>query len=245
VGSVSEKFLRTERILLVVGLALMALWFAVRLHRIIGSEAAVARFESGNTANSAGNGLTRSALIPGASVDFRLWSGKRISAYEESLGIEHDAALAILNIPKIDLEVPVFDGNDDVTLNRGVGRIRGTARIGEQGNLGIAGHRDGFFRGLERVSPEDLLELRRPGKKDRYAVTEIRIVTPEDVSDLKPTAVPTLTLVTGFPYYYVGYTPKRYIVTAQRESPHLSDSSAGAGITSGVANGTSNAGEEK
>jgi len=205
--SISEKFRRIERILLAIGLALVAVWVAARLHSMIGSDAAVAQFESRETAKPAHSAATQLARVLDAPVDFRLWSAERISAYEASLGIEHNAALAILRIPKIDLKVPVFDGTDDLTLNRGVGRIRGTARIGEQGNLGIAGHRDGFFRGLESVGPGDLLELRRPGQDDTYVVTEIRIVTPEDVSVLKPTAMPTLTLVTCFPFYYVGMLP--------------------------------------
>ena len=110
--------------------------------------------------------------------------------------------------------MPVFNDTDDLALNRGVGRILGTARVGESGNLGVAGHRDGFFRGLQSVSTGDVVELVRPGHTDEYAVSETRIVTPDDISVLHPTAVPTVTLVTCFPFYFVGHAPKRYIVTA-------------------------------
>jgi sortase A len=153
-------------------------------------------------------------------VDFRLWSAKRISAYEDSVTRKTDAPLGILRIPKIKLEVSVFNDTDDLTLNRGVGRILSTAQAGASGNLGIAGHRDGFFRGLQYLAPGDVVELVRPRHSDRYTVSQIRIVTPEDVSVLDPTAVPTLTLVTCFPFYFVGHAPKRYIVTALLESSH-------------------------
>jgi sortase A len=149
-----------------------------------------------------------------------MWSVKRISAYEDSLAQMADAPLGILRVPKINLEVPIFNDTDDLTLNRGVGRILGTAKVGAAGNLGIAGHRDGFFRGLQSVALGDVLELVRPQHEDRYTVTQIRIVTPNDVSVLNQTTVPTLTLVTCFPFYFVGHAPKRYIVTAILESAH-------------------------
>jgi sortase A len=147
-------------------------------------------------------------------IDMRLWSDKRIVAYKESLGKFTDGPRAILRISKINLEVPVFNDTDELTLNRGVGRIHGTAQFGRSGNLAIAGHRDGFFRGLRDITAGDLLELDLHDRKDQYVVADIQIVTPEDTSVLAPTAKPTLTLVTCFPFYYVGSAPQRYIVTA-------------------------------
>jgi sortase A len=137
-----------------------------------------------------------------------------VEAYKDSLVKKGDRPLAVLRIPKIHLEVPVYNDTDDLTLNRGVGRILGTARVGKGGNLGIAGHRDGFFRGLKDLAPEDEIELVRIGQSDTYVVDKIRIVKPEDVSVLAPMRVPTLTLVTCYPFYYVGSAPQRYIVTA-------------------------------
>jgi sortase A len=213
---------KIERVLLAAGLTLMTVWVAARLQRTIASRAAIAEFEA-ETATAPSNKAPASpdpAL--GVPVDFRLWSAKRISAYEDSLVKKTDAPLAILRIPKISLEVPIFDGTDDLTLNRGVGRILGTAQVGTPGNLGIAGHRDGFFRGLQSMNVGDALELVRPGHSDRYLVSQIRIVTPENTSVLNPTGVPTLTLVTCFPFYFVGHAPKRYIVTASLDSAHES-----------------------
>ena len=102
----------------------------------------------------------------------------------------------------------------DLTLNRGVGRILGTAQIGQQGNLGNAGHRDGFFRGLKDVSPEDVIELVLPGRTLTYVIETIQVVNPDDVSVLHFTPYATLTLVTCFPFYHIGSTSQRYIVSA-------------------------------
>jgi LPXTG-site transpeptidase (sortase) family protein len=142
---------------------------------------------------------------------------------KDSLTKKADIHIAILRIRKINLEVPVFNDTDDLTLNRGVGRIIGTAQVGRSGNLGIAGHRDGFFRGLKDVGPGDLVELTQPGRTSKYVVTQIQIVTPENVSVLDSTPTPTLTLVTCFPFYFVGNAPRRYVVTASLESSSQPD----------------------
>jgi sortase A len=152
--------------------------------------------------------------VSGSPVDFSLWSVKRVAAYTESIAKKVDRPLAVLRIPKIHLEVPVYNDTDDLTLNRGVGRILGTAKPGAVGNLGIAGHRDGFFRGLENLAAGDEIDLVRIGQSDRYAVEKIQIVSPEDVSVLNSTQEPSLTLVTCFPFYYVGSAPQRFIVHA-------------------------------
>jgi sortase A len=122
--------------------------------------------------------------------------------------------LAVLRIPKLHLEVPVFDGTDDLTLNIGAGRIIGTARLGQIGNIGIAGHRDGFFRGLKDIGPGDTMELELPDRTEHYAVSTIEITDPDDVSVLRPTPNASLTLVTCYPFYFVGSAPQRYIVHA-------------------------------
>ena len=220
------KIRRAERIILAIGLALLAIWAGARFHRSVAAKAAIKQFEVEEAANAAEAAPASSDPALGSNVDFRLWSVKRVVAYKESLAKKTDAPLAILRIPKISLEVPIFNDTDDLTLNRGVGRILGTAQVGQPGNLGIAGHRDGFFRGLQSIATGDAVELVRPGHRDQYTVTQIRIVTPEDAYVLDPTAAPTLTLVTCFPFYFVGNAPKRYVVTASLESARQSDLSA-------------------
>ncbi len=124
--------------------------------------------------------------------------------------------LALLQISAIDLEVVVLQGTDRSALNRGVGRIAGTAAPGQPGNAGIAGHRDGFFRGLERVKPGDTIRITLPdhARPIDYRIEWLRVVRPEDVWVLDSTEAPSLTLVTCHPFRYVGAAPDRYIVRA-------------------------------
>jgi len=123
-------------------------------------------------------------------------------------------AIAILRIPKLRLEVPVLDGTDAITLNRGVGRIRGTALPGEGGNIAIAGHRDGFFRRLKDIHAGDEIELLAAQRTDIYIVDRIVIVDPDDTSVLENGATPALTLVTCYPFHYIGNAPRRFVVEA-------------------------------
>jgi sortase A len=145
-------------------------------------------------------------------IDFSLWSEKRIRAYGESLAMHVGSPLALLQIPKIHLNVPVFNGTDETVFSRGVGRIIGTARLGAKGNMGIAGHRDGFFRGLKDVKIGDLVKLVTPDGQREYEVKAILIVSPHDVGVLRDQGVPMLTLATCYPFYFVGDAPQRYIL---------------------------------
>ena len=91
--------------------------------------------------------------------DYSLWNKKRIADYLEGNAARDDAPLAIMSIPKLKLKVAVYNGTDEINLNRGAGRIKGTARIDALGNLGIAGHRDGFFRVLKDIELGDRIQL--------------------------------------------------------------------------------------
>jgi len=151
------------------------------------------------------------------SPDQELWSENRVIEYEESLKAATDLPQAVLTIEKLNIQVPVYDGADEFNLNRGVARIKGTAVIDGSGNLGIAGHRDGFFRALKDIALGDNIELRTTQGRVNYNVVSIEIVDPADVSVLAPTTSSTMTLVTCYPFYYVGHAPKRYIVKAEAE----------------------------
>ncbi|KAA9130814.1 class D sortase [Marinihelvus fidelis] len=147
--------------------------------------------------------------------DFSLWSEKRVKDFEDSLKVESDAPHAVLNIDHLNIRVPVYNGADEFNLNRGVARIIGTGRIGETGNLGIAGHRDGFFRPLKDIKVGDTFELETYYGTETYAVSSIDIVDPADLHVLAPTDAPTVTLVTCYPFYHVGHAPKRFIVKGE------------------------------
>jgi sortase A len=150
----------------------------------------------------------------------REWDSSRIRAYQRSLSVKFAPPEAVLSIPKVGLEVPVLEGIDDLTMNRAAGHVPGTALPGEPGNVAIAGHRDGFFRVLKDVVPGDLIQVQRAtlstsGRHtDRYVVRNIKIVSPSDTSVLGPSAENVLTLITCYPFHYVGAAPQRYIVQA-------------------------------
>jgi sortase A len=215
-----------EGILLVSGLTLLGFYGAARLESWVTSRAALRHFAADEAVAQPGtddpitnidSDSPEELELP--NVDFRLWGEQRIKAYRQNIG-RHPGAkspgapLAVLRIPKISLEAPLFDGTDDLTLNHAVGRIAGTSRPGEPGNIGIAGHRDGFFRGLKDVRVGDAIELKTLKGTDTYIVDQIQIVSPRQVEVLRPTSVPSLTLVTCYPFYFFGSAPQRYIVTA-------------------------------
>ena len=160
--------------------------------------------------------LTTTEHRRGGSVDVTLWSDARIKAWHSTRDLTGPTPLAILRIPRIRLEVPVLEGTDDLTLNRAVGHIEDTAMPGGDGNAGIAGHRDGFFRGLMHVVPGDAIELESLHGTETYRIERTWIVNPDDISVLDPTPESAVTLVTCYPFYFVGPAPQRYIVRAVR-----------------------------
>lgn len=217
--SAGSKALRIlEGGLLLLGLLLLAMFAFAHIHRFIMSRAEMAKFETrqleSTREGAAGIEATHNTdLQPAQNPDYSLWSNRRTKLHQASLRKAVES-LAVLRIPALHLEVPVLEGTDEVTLNRGVGRIAGTSRPGQGGNMGIAGHRDGFFRGLKDVRTGDAIELATTSGTDIYIVDQIRITNPADVSVLRPRAKRSLTLVTCYPFYFVGPAPSRYIVEA-------------------------------
>lgn len=122
-----------------------------------------------------------------------------------------------LTIPRVGVSAIVLEGVDKKTLRRGAGHIPATALPGQdEGNVGIAAHRDSFFRGLKDIQEDDTIELATLDGTFRYKVEWTKIVKPGDVSVLEPTDGAALTLVTCYPFYYVGSAPRRFIVRAHR-----------------------------
>lgn len=124
------------------------------------------------------------------------------------------AVIGRLEIPNLHLTAMVREGADAGTLRRAVGHIPGTALPGGTGNVGLAGHRDTFFRALRNIQINDAIELQTENGTYRYAVESTNIVGPRDIRVLESSGSGSLTLVTCYPFYYVGSAPKRFIVSA-------------------------------
>lgn len=150
--------------------------------------------------------------------DYRLWSEKRIADYRASLLASQERPKALLNIERLGIRVPVYNGANELNLNRGVARIIGTGRIGGDGNLGIAGHRDGFFRSLKDIQMGDRISVESLQGTTEFVVTSIRIIDPTELEVLAPTDSPAVTLVTCYPFYFVGNAPQRFIVRGEVSS---------------------------
>ena len=151
----------------------------------------------------------------GESPDMSLWSDARKAEYAEATTAEGEAPRAVLNIDHLDIRVPVYNGASDLNLNRGVARIIGTGQVGAEGNLGIAGHRDSFFRPLKDIEIGDEFTLETLQGTQAFRVSSIEIVDPSELRVLAPTDTPTVTLVTCYPFYYVGNAPQRFIVKGE------------------------------
>jgi sortase A len=122
-----------------------------------------------------------------------------------------------IEIGNLGISAIVLAGNGTRTLRRAVGHIPGTSLPGEEGNVGLAGHRDSFFRRLGEVSKGDVIRMLTPYGKMTYEVDRVFVVDPEDVHVLEPRGNgEVLTLVSCYPFYYVGPAPRRFIVQARR-----------------------------
>lgn len=121
-----------------------------------------------------------------------------------------------MEIERLGVSVMVLEGTKASTLRRAVGHIRGTALPGQPGNSGIAGHRDTFFRPLRKIRENDIITLTTLFGQYRYRVLSARVVDPAEVSVLEATGNEILTLVTCYPFYFVGSAPDRFVVRAER-----------------------------
>ena len=190
-----------ERALVVVGVLLLGYYGYVsveaRLYQAYENRELDAILQSGPSANSHGAAATRAtraAPAPGT-------------------------VIGRIEIPRLRVSKIVRAGSDARTLRLAVGHIEGTAFPGGSGNVGLAGHRDTFFRRLEEIQPDDEIRLVTPDGTFVYQVERTDVVRPDDIWVLDPTDTPTLTLVTCYPFTYVGSAPERFIVRASGTFP--------------------------
>lgn len=207
-----------EAVFLAAGVVLLAAFATAQLERLITSKALLEGFPATtpSTVVAPASALPEDRSVgsnSGTAIADESGRATSVAAAVDTVGVP----LAILRIPRIHLEVPVLDGTDALTLNHAAGRITGTARPGQGGNIGIAAHRDSFFRNLGKLHVGDPIELESPDGVQTYIVEQTQIVMPNNLSVLAPRPEPSLTLVTCYPFHYLGRAPQRYIVTASLE----------------------------
>lgn len=146
--------------------------------------------------------------------DTTLWAPGRVSDYESSLKADLPPVLGVLKIPSVGLEVPIYPSDSDLLMDRGSGVIDGMSYPHEPGNIGIAGHRDGYFRSLKDVKAGDKIFLQTLEGPKQFVIDATKIVEIDDLRLLQDTREQSVTLVTCYPFYFVGDAPQRFIVTA-------------------------------
>jgi len=124
----------------------------------------------------------------------------------------------VLEIPSLGLSTPLYSDSSEINLNRGAGLIAGMAGPGEGGNLGVAAHRDGIFRALENIQVGAVIEVRTASIHYVYRVASIAIVDRTDAALLRRTGEPSITLVTCYPFRFVGPAPRRFVVRGLLDS---------------------------
>lgn len=127
--------------------------------------------------------------------------------------------VGMLDVPRLKLTTPVIEGDDEPALKRAVGHLPDTPLPWEHGNSAIAGHRDGLFRPLRDIQVGDEVRFRTSRHELLYRVTKTAIVEPDDLSVLEPRQEAALTLITCYPFSYIGNAPRRFVIHAERSSP--------------------------
>lgn len=221
--SSTQRALRAAQwIALSVGVALTGSYVAALASGEIGRRADIKRIELALAADNQASAA--SPLKDEAMPDMSLWSASRVRDFKAALGLTVDEPLAVLRIPSLGLNVPVYSTTSELHLNRGAGVIEGMAAPDRGGNLGVAGHRDGFFRVLKDITANAVIEVQTREHLHRYRVVSMDIVEKDDRRLLADTDDPTITLVTCYPFYFLGDAPRRFIVRGAYLWPSDADS---------------------
>lgn len=209
---------RTDIVFFTTGLLLLAFWVTASLESHAYQKSQGQRLDAMVPAAAAGLSNAPASTAPFIATAARNEAGRT-------------GLVGRIEIPRLKLSAIVSEGMDEPTLKRAVGHIPRTAFPGEYGNVGLAAHRDSFFRKLRGIRKSDLIRITTPDGTYSYAVDTIVIVTPEQVEYLYPTVSPVVTLVTCYPFDYVGNAPKRFIVRARQVEAGGDEFRAQAGTT--------------
>ena len=147
----------------------------------------------------------------------RLLSDRRVGS-QGARAVSMDGLIGRMVIPSLGFSAVVIEGVGRTALRRGVGHIPGTALPGDAGNVGLSGHRDTFFRPLKDLKIKDEIQFSTINGDFTYQVESLKVVAPGDVGVLAPSHENVLTLVTCYPFFYIGSAPKRFVVRARQMS---------------------------
>jgi LPXTG-site transpeptidase (sortase) family protein len=198
-----------ERLLLAVALLSLGLWSWTWL------DSSVYNMVQGRRLDGI---LGSESLDPPGSSTSRLATATRREVLASGL-------IGRIQIPRFHVHALLIEGTDPRALRRAVGHVPATALPGEPGNVVIAGHRDSFFSYLKDVQPGDRVWITTPDGKFEYSVESMRVVRPEQTEVLGTTPIPTLTLITCYPFHHLGPAPERYVVSARLiAQPHEASS---------------------
>ena len=156
----------------------------------------------------------RAAHATEALPNMQLWSDEAKARYLAALDEADAPVLGVLHAPSLALEVPVYESDSDLNMDRGAGIIDGMAYPHELGHIGIAGHRDGYFRALKDLRLGDRLVLETLYGTKEFVVDDLRVIEPTELDYLQETVDQRLTIVTCYPFYFAGSAPQRYLVRA-------------------------------
>lgn len=214
----SRALLWVERVLVVVGVACLGWWTTATLHGWYFRSQQLSTFE-----RLIGAGV-RTSLPPIAAP-----AVEPLRAARDSTDL-----VGILDVPRLGISTPVISGDDDRALDVAAGHLADTPLPWEAGNTAVAAHRDGLFRPLKRVRRGDRIRMRTVHGDFSYVVRDTKIVAPDDLSVLASGTTDSLTLITCYPFAYVGHAPQRFIVRADRELPPAAASAAGPAAVASV-----------
>jgi LPXTG-site transpeptidase (sortase) family protein len=153
--------------------------------------------------------------------DIATWSAQRLRAFARLRAAFDPPVAAVLVLPRQEVRIPVFAGVDEVSMTLGAGHLPETAPLDGQGNIALTAHRDGPFRVLRDTAIGDPVVLRLNGRERRFTVIRQSVVGPDRVDVLDSTLATTLTLITCYPFYFVGSAPQRYVLQAELEAPGM------------------------
>jgi sortase A len=154
--------------------------------------------------------------VANSALEQQMHADEKREVSQSGFAAKQGDVLGRIEIPRLGMMVAIFEGTTSQTLGVGVGHIEGTALPGEPGNIGIAGHRDTYFRALKNIQMGDEIWIQTATGLSRYKVDRVQIVAPDDIRVLAPSAASAITLVTCYPFHFIGAAPKRFVVHAYK-----------------------------